>query len=96
MFPQGSYTSWQPASPTDWDSSGEPKLVTGFDDRGFSTVRTIYPEKTPNSNGNGVQNNAAETAVVAAPAEDASAKTFVFGFLPWAIIIVHILGCVDF
>jgi len=42
-FPQGSYTSSSPASPTDSSNDSEIQVSTGYDDRGFSTVYTLHP-----------------------------------------------------
>ena len=93
MFPQGSYTSSPQALPTGSSDNG-PKTVTGYDDRGFTTIRTIYPATTPAPTANGLENNAAKDAVPAAPAQGASWKLMVSSILPWAIVLIHIPGCV--
>jgi hypothetical protein len=86
-----SYTSSPQASPTGL-LLGSPELVTGYDDRGFTTVRTIYHGTTAAPT---LQNNAEETAVLAAPAQKgAGSKMRLAALLGWAIVLFHIPGCV--
>ncbi|KAH6882090.1 concanavalin A-like lectin/glucanase domain-containing protein [Alternaria rosae] len=92
MFPPGSYTSSPQALPTGSYDNG-PKTVTGYDDRGFTTIRTIYPATTPAPTSNGLE-NAAKDAVPAAPAQGASWKLMVSSILPWVIVLIHIPGCI--
>jgi hypothetical protein len=90
MSQVASFTSSPQASPTD-SSGSSPSIVTGYDDRGFTTVRTIYPGTTAAPT---VQNNAAETPVRAAPAQEgAGSKTTLAALLGWAIIIIHMSRC---
>lgn len=91
MFPQGSSISSPQASPTDSSANG-PKTVTGYDDRGFTTIRTIYPETTPSPTASGLSN--AANAVPAAPAEGSSWKLMVSSILPWTIVLLHIPSCI--
>jgi hypothetical protein len=93
MSPLGSYTSSPQALPTGSSDNG-PKTVTGYDDRGFTTIRTIYPSKTPAPTISELENNAA-TGVPAAPAQGASWKLMVSSILPWVIVLVHIPGCLS-
>ncbi|KAI8938587.1 hypothetical protein NX059_004464 [Plenodomus lindquistii] len=73
IFPQGSYTSSSPVSPTDLSSDSKPSLSTGYDERGFSTVFTITATSTP-SRRTALQ-NAAASAVPAVPASNIGATT---------------------
>lgn len=68
IFPQGSYTSSSPASPTASHSDSSPRLSTGYDDKGFSTVFTLTATSMP-SRPTSLQNAAAD-AVPAVPASN--------------------------
>jgi hypothetical protein len=93
MSPQGSFISSPQASPTDSSGNG-PKTVTGYDDRGFTTIRTIYPEATSAPSGSGFQG--AGDAIPAAPLAAGSWTLVLSSILPWAIVILHIPGCLGF
>ncbi|ENH99858.1 glycoside hydrolase family 16 protein [Bipolaris maydis ATCC 48331] len=94
MSPPGSSISSPQALPTDSSGNG-PKTVTGYDDRGFTTIRTIYPEATPAPSGNGPQGNAGE-AIPAAPLAASSWTLVLSSILPWAIVLLHIPTCLGF
>jgi hypothetical protein len=90
MSQVASFTSSPQASPTD-SSGSSPSLVTGYDDPGFTTVRTVYPGTMAAPT---VQNNAADTAVLAAPAQEGAGSKMRFAaLLGWAIIIIHMPWC---
>ncbi|KAF1939867.1 extracellular cell wall glucanase Crf1/allergen Asp F9 [Clathrospora elynae] len=102
-FLPASYTSLPPASPTELSGGSRPYVVTGYDDRGFTTLRTIYPGTTaaPAQSTTGIYNNVAESAVPAAPATNSSVKNlslrfFLSSVLPWLVIIIHMPLCIDF
>lgn len=69
-FPQDSYSSPPPASPTASASStvSEPIVSPGYDDKGFSTVFTLSPTATATTPPS--LQNAAASAVPAAPASN--------------------------
>jgi len=94
MSPLGSYTSSPQALPTASSANGL-ELSTGYDDQGFSTVRTIYHGTTPSPTATGLQNNAA-SAIPAAPEHSSAWKFAVSSILPWAIIILHLPSCLGF
>ncbi|XP_014557857.1 glycoside hydrolase family 16 protein [Bipolaris victoriae FI3] len=94
MSPPGSSISSPQALPTDSSGNG-PKTVTGYDDHGFTTIRTIFPEATPAPSGNAPQGNAGE-AVPAAPLAASSWTLVISSILPWAIVLLHIPTCLGF
>ncbi|OAL43885.1 extracellular cell wall glucanase Crf1/allergen Asp F9 [Pyrenochaeta sp. DS3sAY3a] len=63
-FPPASYTSLPPASPTGSSGDSKPEVHTTLDSNGATTLITVYP-----SNPTLQQNNAAESAIPAAPAK---------------------------
>lgn len=62
------------ASPGD----SKPSVVVSYDDKGFTTLVTVYPGTTPAPTVNGLQNNAAESSGPVAPmaAKSAGSKLF--------------------
>jgi hypothetical protein len=55
-------------SPSDLPGDSKPSVVTGYDDKGFTTLKTLYPGTTPPATTVGrLENNAAETKVPSAP-----------------------------
>jgi hypothetical protein len=91
MSPAASSTPLPAASPSVSFGDLKPSVVTGYDDRGFTTIRTLYPSTTPASTpstANRLQNNAATPA---APAANISGKRAV----SWtAFIVATFLGLV--
>lgn len=79
MSPAASSTQLPAALSSVSSGDSKPSVVTGYDDRGFTTIRTLYlgttPAPTPTT-GNRIQNNA---AAIDAPAANPSWKLAV----PW-------------
>jgi hypothetical protein len=78
MSQAASYTPSPVASPSGSPGDSKPSVVTGYDDRGFTTLKTIYPGTTPPATSVGqLQNNAAETKAPSAPvAGNSGARIF--------------------
>jgi hypothetical protein len=79
-----SSTQLPAALPSGSSGDSKPFVVTGYDDRGFTTVRTVYPSTTPAptpTTANRIQNNA---ATLDAPAANLSWKLAV----PWIAAVV--------
>jgi hypothetical protein len=65
-------------SPSGLPGDSKPEIVTGYDDKGFTTLKTVYPGTTPPATTVGrLQNNAAETKAPSAPvAGNSGARPF--------------------
>lgn len=74
MSQAASYTPSPVPSPSVLPGDSKPTVVTGYDDRGFTTLKTLYPGTTaaPTTVGQ-LQNNAAESKAPSAPAAGSSA-----------------------
>ncbi|EFQ86066.1 hypothetical protein PTT_18783 [Pyrenophora teres f. teres 0-1] len=99
MSPQGSSTSSPQASPTASSANGY-DLSTGYDNYGFSTVRTIYHSTTPPLPTATVPpsfRNAIPAAPDSAPpAVSAGWKLALSTILPWIILLLHLPSCLGY
>ncbi|KAH3975045.1 hypothetical protein HBI56_068890 [Parastagonospora nodorum] len=76
MSQAASYTPLPAPVPSASPGDSKPTVVTGYDDRGFTTLRTLYPGTTPPATTVNQLQNAAATSVPAAPAVNSGARVF--------------------
>jgi hypothetical protein len=77
MSQAASFTPSPVASPSGSPGDSKPTVVTTYDDKGFTTLVTLYPGTTlaPTA-GNRLQNNAAASGVPAAPVVNSGSRLF--------------------
>ncbi|KAH7356312.1 concanavalin A-like lectin/glucanase domain-containing protein [Pyrenochaeta sp. MPI-SDFR-AT-0127] len=83
------------ASPSDSSGDSKPEVVTTYDNRGFTTLVTVYPGTTPpparptsGKSAGVLENNAAQSAVPAAPLKGDAPQWLACTFIPHVLAVV--------
>ncbi|KAF1840295.1 glycoside hydrolase family 16 protein [Cucurbitaria berberidis CBS 394.84] len=92
--PLASYTSLPAASPTGSSGDYKPEVSTGYDDKGFTTLVTVYPGTARPTAGNStklLENNAAKSPVQAAAVTGDAPQPLTGNFYPQLLAFVAIV-----